>query len=110
MAEEKPANGEPVADNVLVVPLRKAVIANGDEVKELRFREPTGADIERCGTPVSFEWVAGSDVPKMSYENKSMFAMMSTLAMVPPSTIRMMNAKDWELAALMIAHRFFLPD
>lgn len=110
MAEEqKEVNG--VVDNTLVVPLRKAVIANGESVMELKFREPTAADIERCGTPVMFDMGAlTGDTPKMTYENKAMFAMMATLAAVPPSTIRSMHTKDWEFAALQIAYRFFLPD
>jgi Phage tail assembly chaperone proteins, E, or 41 or 14 len=110
MAEEKPAvNGVEVADNSLLVPLRKPIMANGEQVSELRFREPTAADIERCGSPVHFDTFSG-EMPKMTYEPKAMFAMMSTLAAVPPSTIRSMNTKDWEYAALMLAHRFFLPD
>lgn len=106
--EQTMVNG--AIDNTLVVTLRKAVIANGEEVKELKFREPTAADIERCGSPVHIELFTGSDQPKMTYETKSMFAMMCALAAVPPSTIKQLNAKDWEFAALMIAHRFFLPD
>lgn len=100
-------NGAPSSD--LVIPLRKAVIAHGDEVKELKFREPTAADIEVCGTPVMIDFLA-SDTPKMTFETKAMFAMMSRLAAVPPSTIRSMHPKDWNGAAMALAYRFFIPE
>lgn len=101
------ANGAATAD--LVIPLRKAVIAHGDEVKELKFREPTAADIEACGTPVMIDFMTG-DTPKITFETKAMFAMMSRLASVPPSTIKQMHTKDWGYAALALAHRFFIPE
>jgi Phage tail assembly chaperone proteins, E, or 41 or 14 len=91
----------------LVIQLRKSVIANGDETKELVFREPTGGDIERCGNPVLIDMAA--DPPKISFDSKSMTAMMAALALVPPSTIRQMHTRDWETVAWRLAP-FFLPD
>jgi len=88
------------------ITLIKAVTANGEEVKELVFREPTGADIERVGNPVSVDFA--QDPPKISYE-RSMSAMIAALAEIPPSTVKQMNARDWENAALVITN-FFLPD
>ena len=112
MAEEKKAepekvNGEAVVDDgSILIRLTKPVIAHGDEVHELRFREPTAADIEACGSPVTIDLLNQAE-PKMVYETKAMFAMMSRLAAVPPSTIKSMRTKDWEYAALALAHRFF---
>lgn len=94
------------ADTV-VVQLRKSVIANGDEVKELTFREPTGADIEAAGSPIIIDW--STDPPTDRYDTKAMTAMMARLATVPPSTIRQMSGSDWEFAALQLKFRFFLP-
>jgi hypothetical protein len=99
-------NGVETSD--VVVKLRKPVQAHGEELKELRFREPTAGDIEACGSPVTMDFY-NNDEPKMVYETKAMFAMMSRLAAVPPSTIKAMNTKDWEFAALALAHRFFIP-
>ena len=83
------------------------MIAHGDEVKQLTFREPTAADIEACGSPVIFNpWVEEGQ-PKTRLETKNMFAMMSRLANVPPSTIKQMNTADWEYAAHALAYRFF---
>jgi Phage tail assembly chaperone proteins, E, or 41 or 14 len=104
-AEIKPVNGK---ETDIVVILRKAVIAHGDEVKELRFREPTAADIERCGNPVNIDFLSG-DTPKMTFDAKSMSAMMSMLAAVPPSTIKQMHPRDWNSAAWNLAS-FFMPD
>ena len=111
MADEKTetphVNGNDA--NELVVRLGKPLIAHGDEVTELRFREPTAADIEACGSPVTIDFLNQAE-PKMVYETKAMFAMMSRLAAVPPSTIKSMRTKDWEYAALALAHRFFIPE
>lgn len=92
----------------LVVALRKTVIANGDEVKELRFREPTAGDIERCGNPVNIDMLSG-DTPKLTFDSKSMTSMMALLAGVPPSTIRQLHTRDWNSAAWTLAS-FFMPD
>lgn len=110
MADEtkaKPVNGAIV--NEVVIPLDPPLMAHGDEIKELRFREPTAADIEACGSPVMIDFLNQAE-PKMTYETKAMFAMMSRLAAVPPSTIKAMRTKDWEYAALALAHRFFIPE
>ena len=107
-ADPKKVNGAEVSTD-LVIKLRKKVIAHGEEVDELKFREPTAADIEICGSPVMIDFMSGEQ-PKMTFENKAMFAMMSRLAGVPPSAIRGMHPKDWGYAALALAHRFFIPE
>src|SRR4029077_7161990 len=107
--EPKKVNGVEVASTDLVIPLRKKVIAHGEEVQELKFREPTAGDIEVCGTPVMIDFLTGEQ-PKMTFETKAMFAMMSRLAGVPPSTIKQLHPKDWGYAALALAHRFFIPE
>jgi hypothetical protein len=103
--EAKPVNG---AISDLVIKLRKPVIAHGDEVNELRFREPTAGDIEKCGNPVNIDFISGEH-PKMTFEVKAMSAMMAQLATVPPSTIKQMHPRDWENAAWNLAS-FFMPD
>jgi Phage tail assembly chaperone proteins, E, or 41 or 14 len=101
--EDKKANGAAT----LEVALQKAVIANGEETKTLTFREPTGADLERAGSPILIDF--NTDPPTERYDTKSMTQMMALLAAVPPSTIRQMSASDWEWAALQLKYRFFLP-
>jgi hypothetical protein len=98
-------NGKPAS--VVKIALNKPVIANGEEVMELSFREPTGGDIAMCGNPVTVDF--REDPPKINTDSKAMTAMLSQLAVVPPSTIKSLSAKDWEAAALVVTG-FFLPD
>jgi hypothetical protein len=111
MAEEThDANTEAADQKVngsLTIPLRKTVIANGDEVTTLTFREPTAADIERIGNPVDINVVDGEF--KTAFNTKIMTQMMSALAAVPPSTIRLMHPKDWYNGAYLLRN-FFIPD
>jgi Phage tail assembly chaperone proteins, E, or 41 or 14 len=110
MADE-PKTDPPKVNGVespLVVTLRKAITIGDEEIKELKFREPTAADIERCGNPVNIDFLSG-ETPKMTFDAKAMSAMMSTLAAVPPSTIKKLNTRDWNSAAWGLAS-FFMPD
>ena len=103
--EKLKENGAPSS---IVQLLRKSVIANGDEVKELTFREPTAGDIERVGNPVVIDMLSG-DIPKITFDAKVMTQMLALLATVPPSTIRQMHPRDWNSAAWQLAS-FFIPD
>ena len=111
MADEQETNESPKANGAvspLMIHLRKPIIANGDEVKELTFREPTAADIERVGNPVNIDMLSG-DTPKLTFDAKAMTQMMSVLAAVPPSAIRQLHPRDWNSAAWTLAS-FFMPD
>jgi Phage tail assembly chaperone proteins, E, or 41 or 14 len=101
------ANGADVS-GLFVLTLTKPIMAHGEEISELKFREPTAADIEACGSPIVFDAYAPEGMPKTRVESKNMFAMMSRLAAVPPSTIRQMSARQWEYAANVLAYRFFI--
>jgi|SRR5262249_54996355 len=89
------------------LPLRKKVIAHGEEVDELKFREPTGGDIERIGCPIVLS--VFETQPKPVYDGALMTQMMAHLASVPPSTIRQLDPRDWQNGAMMLFH-FFVPD
>jgi hypothetical protein len=84
--------------------LRKAVSANGESVMELSFREPTVNDLERCGDPARVDFFKGE--PQVVYNNDAVTAMLSTLAAVPPSTIKNLAIKDWKNARLLITVPF----
>ena len=95
-------------DGSVTLRLRKPVTANGDEVSELKFREPTGGDIERIGCPVIIDFLS-SDVPKTTFDSKIMTQMMAHLAGVPPSAIKAMNPRDCNTGAWMLSP-FFMPE
>jgi hypothetical protein len=103
--EAKKPNGafEPV-----VVKLRKSIMVGDEEISELTFREPTAADIERCGNPVNIDFISG-DTPKMTFDVVAMSKMMSTLSGVAPPIIKRLNTRDWNTAAWNLAS-FFLPE
>lgn len=97
----------PAADGKIRVPLSKPVTAHGEEVRELAFREPTGADVVRCGVPARFEF--GAEIVEPVFDAPKMAAMLAVLADVPPSTIGQLTANDWTTCAWSVA-RFFIPD
>lgn len=106
--EAAPSKANGAASGELKVTLRKPIQANGEEVSELTFREPTGGDIERAGNPVIVDVFSG-DTVKITFDEKKMVQMMSRLAEIPPSSVRMMHPKDWNSIAWQLVH-FFTPD
>src|SRR5262245_22341144 len=92
--EQKPSEIKPNGEWPKVLKLRKSVQANGELVNELSFREPTVDDVMRCGDPARLDYFSGE--PKIIYNDAAMAAMMSTLAAVPPSTIKNLSLKDWK--------------
>lgn len=106
--EAAPSKANGAAQGSIKCALRKPIQANGEEVSELTFREPTGGDIERAGNPVIVDVFSG-DTIKLTFDEKKMTQMMSRLAEVPPSSIRMLHPKDWNSIAWQLVH-FFTPD
>jgi Phage tail assembly chaperone proteins, E, or 41 or 14 len=107
-AEAAKANGD--AGPLRIPLVHKPVQANGEEIKELVFREPTGNDIINIGNPVNLDIAAlQNGEKKITFDGKIMSTMMATLAGVPPSTIKMMHTKDWNNAAWLLSG-FFTPD
>jgi hypothetical protein len=86
--------------------LQKPIQAHGEEVRVLRWREPTGGDIERAGNPVYLDF-SGTN-PTITFNEKKMATMMSLLTQMPPSSIRQLTAKDWNAVAWKL-FRFFTP-
>ncbi|MCA1452835.1 phage tail assembly protein [Bradyrhizobium sp. BRP22] len=94
-AASAPAKAERVKE--VVIDLTTAVMANGEMIKQLRFRRPTGGDIMSMGEgyPINIDWSTGQVRPNPAV----MGMMMSTLAQVPPSTIKALDAEDWSTCA-----------
>lgn len=87
--------------------LIKPIQAHGEEVTVLRWREPTGGDIERAGNPVRLD-ISDPNNPTLGFGEKKMAAMISQLCMIPPSSVRQMTAKDWNAVAWKL-FGFFTP-
>jgi hypothetical protein len=96
--EEQPTSFEQV--------LSKPIQAHGDHIDTLRWREPTGGDIERAGNPVYLDF--SGPTPTITFNEKKMAAMMSVLCAIPPSSVRSLTAKDWNAVAWKL-FRFFTP-
>jgi hypothetical protein len=81
----------------IVIDLTTPVQANGELVKKLVFRRPTGGDIMSMGDgyPIVINWQSGQITPNPTV----MGAMMSVLAAVPPSTIKSLDSEDWSTCA-----------
>jgi hypothetical protein len=104
---EPPAEAEaPAKTTDIVIELTKPVQAHGELLKKMKFREPTGADMMQFGErwPVQIDWTSGQVTPNPAV----MSAVMSTLAAVPPSTIKMMSGKDFTTCAFAL-QSFFVP-
>ena len=96
-APEKTADIVPVRPKEVTIELGTAVQANGEMVKKLTFRRPTGGDIMSLGDdyPIHIDWASGQIRPNPP----AMGQMMSVLAQVPPSTIKALDAEDWSTCA-----------
>ena len=101
------AAAPPAETTDIVIDLKKPVMANGEMVKKLTFREPTGADMVQIGEkwPVNIDWQTGVVTPNPEI----MGNVMSQLAAVPPSTIRSLRGKDFSTCAHALMG-FFVPD
>jgi hypothetical protein len=95
--KQEPAAAAPAEKSKdIVIELEKAVMANGELVKKLTFREPTGGDIMALDEyPINIDWQSGRVTPNP----KSMGEVMMVLAGVPPSTIKALSATDWSTCA-----------
>jgi len=84
---------------------RKPIRDNtGNEIKELSFRQPTGADINRYGLPVRID--VNGDV---LMDERKMTLMMTALTGVMTPFLEQMDPRDWSSCAYRLRN-FFLPD
>jgi hypothetical protein len=111
--EAKAAEPEPEVNGVeftaimnhkLAVPIR----AHGEDIEELRWREPTAGDIERAGNPIILEFREDEDYPRMRFDERKMSAMIGLLTSIPPSSVKLISAGDWQSIAFKLS-RFFMP-
>lgn len=103
----KDANGAAVKPAIIFrYKLSAPLKAYGNDVAELEFRKPTAFDIMNIGDPVVLD--IATDPPRVTFDAPKMFAMMSTLASVPMSSLSEMDTNDWVACAWGISP-FFVP-
>ena len=104
--EQKVEASPPARVKEVTINLETPVQAHGEMLKKLTFRRPTGADIMAMGEgyPIKIDWATGAVTPNPAV----MGEMMAVLAVVPPSTIKALDAEDWSTCAHALM-RFFPP-
>jgi hypothetical protein len=75
----------------------------GEEIRELRLRQPTAADIEMVGAPVQ---IGPSGI--FTIDERKMGAMIGRLSGILTPLLGQMDSRDWYTAAFRL-YRFFLP-
>jgi hypothetical protein len=86
-----------------VVILKKPILAHGEELKELVFREPTGKDIRKNGWPYTM-----SSDGNVILSGPGVAAYIQDLAGVNPAAVDSMhpvdvNAAGWKIAGFFLA-------
>ena len=100
------ANGGAADIDPLSYHLTKPIQAHGQDVTVLRWREPTAGDIERAGNPINIDLF--SEQPRLTFDERKMNNMISLLAQIPPSSVKMLSGSDWNTIAWKMV-RFFMP-
>lgn len=95
------SNAWPITVRLLYKPLRNMT---GEEITQLTFREPTGADINRIGNPVRFN--ADGDT---IIDDRRMMLVMANLSGVLSPILERMDPRDYNSCAYRL-RSFFLPD
>jgi Phage tail assembly chaperone proteins, E, or 41 or 14 len=99
-------NGAAPEIDPLSYALTKPIQAHGQEIRVLKWREPTAGDIERAGNPIVVDLFG--EQPRLTFDERKMNQMISTLAQIPPSSVRMLSGSDWNTIAWKLV-RFFMP-
>jgi len=99
-------NGMQFQELALSYVLSKPIQAHGEEVRELKWREPTAGDIERAGNPIVVEFI--NERPRLTFDERKMSSMISQLTAIPPSSVRQISARDWNSIAWKLVP-FFAP-
>ena len=91
----------PIKVKLLHKPIRGM---NGELIKELSFREPTGGDINRYGNPCRITFDG-----EVSIDEQKMMRIMAALSGLLPPLLEPMDTRDWNSCAFRLRN-FFLPD
>jgi hypothetical protein len=97
----EPTETWPVKVKLLHKPIRNG---RNEEIKELSFREPTGADINRIGNPVRIDQRG-----EIIIDDNRMLLMMGNLSGVLTPLLERMDPRDYNSCAYRLRN-FFIPD
>jgi len=85
--------------------LLEPIQAHGKEITELEFRKPTGSDIRECGVPFSFQPTTDGSI--IMHPNAGpISALIARVCNIPPSSVGMMSAPDWQAASMELLSFF----
>ena len=101
-----PAPPEPAETWPIVIKLKHKGLRDPsihDEIRELRLRQPTGADINYCGSPIHM-----GEKGNFVIDDQRMHLMIARLAGILTMTLDQIDPRDWQTAAYRL-FRFFLP-
>lgn len=104
---EETAESPPPVNDDMTITLTAPVMAHGERLKALTFRQPICSDIMQIdeGWPVRIDYVGQQVIPCP----KPMGELLSILAAVPPSTVRALKGIDFTTCAQAVAVRHFPP-
>lgn len=77
------------------VPLKKPIIAHGEEVSELTFRDPTPEDVMEIGTPQLLLPSADGESVGIEIRAKVVGKYISRLGAIPLSSVKAMGLGDF---------------
>lgn len=86
----------------ITIPLSKPIKAHGDEVGELKFREPTTKDVIELGLPTLI--IPGDDGQSTGVEirQKVIARYISRLAAIPLGSVELLSLKDFSLCTAAV--------
>lgn len=89
-----------------ILKLRKPIMAHGEEVSELTFRDGTTADIINNGLPITFYVTENDDMQEAKINMSVITKMIVDLAGIPKSSVKEMDKEDF-IEAVGIVTSFF---
>jgi hypothetical protein len=101
---EETAESPPPVNDDMTITLTAPVMAHGERLKALTFRQPICSDIMQIdeGWPVRIDYVGQQVIPCP----KPMGELLSILAAVPPSTVRALKGIDFPYLLSMVHDSF----
>ena len=78
---------------------------NNEEINEVLFREPTGADINRYGSPIRINQDGMFDI-----NDRAMAMVMAALSGINLPFLEHMDPRDWNSCAYRPLKLYFQPD